>query len=264
MSFVCCDTEFSCRQQKYALKQAKAHFATSHSGADFFLPDGELGVCASSYNTLQEKIVRMVTPIRPPAPDTPPSSDSSPSPSPSPPLVRHRSSAAIARSALRRRRHVAEEQVTPPRVPLNAVAPAGRGSPPGSSSSAAVARGAMRRRGRMGGSVSSVESISPPLPVRSPPGALLLPVSPPLGLSPRDRPLPGSPPPPSPPGAPLANGPSRIAEGEFNAMAERVACQIHPWHGVGRLLGHSGGTGDVTVAGTEPLATAAAGGNSTV
>ncbi|KAG8295107.1 hypothetical protein J6590_087877, partial [Homalodisca vitripennis] len=123
MSFVCCDIEFSCRQQKYALKQAKAHFASIHPGADFFLPDGELGVCASSYNTLQEKIVRMVTPIRPPAPDAPPSSDSSPAPSPSPPLVRHRSAAAIARNALRRRRPVAEEHVTPPRVPLNAVAP---------------------------------------------------------------------------------------------------------------------------------------------
>ncbi|KAG8308508.1 hypothetical protein J6590_108157, partial [Homalodisca vitripennis] len=122
-------------KQRYALKQAKAHFAASHAGADFFLPEGELGVCASSYNTLQEKIVRMVTPIRPPAPDAPPSSDSSPASSPSPPLVRHRSAAAIARNALRRRRPVAEEHVTPPRVPLNAVEPAGRGSPPGSSSS---------------------------------------------------------------------------------------------------------------------------------
>ncbi|XP_046666778.1 leucine-rich repeat extensin-like protein 5 [Homalodisca vitripennis] len=60
----------------------------------------------------------------------------------------------------------------------------------------------MWRRGRMGGSVSSVESILPPPPVRSPPGALLSPVNPPLNLPLRDRPQPGSPPPPSTPGAP--------------------------------------------------------------
>ncbi|KAG8309684.1 hypothetical protein J6590_078716 [Homalodisca vitripennis] len=101
-------------------------------------PNSELSVhnaitsateAADKSNNDQEKIVRMVTPIRPPAPDAPPSSDFSPTPSPSPPLVRHRSAAAIARNALRRRRHAAEEQITPPRVPLSAAAPAGHGSP---------------------------------------------------------------------------------------------------------------------------------------
>ncbi|KAG8270645.1 hypothetical protein J6590_080931 [Homalodisca vitripennis] len=160
------------------------------------------------------------------------------------------------------------------RVPLSAVAPAGRGSPPGSSSSgspvgppmiraAVVARGAMRRRGRMGASVSSVESISPPPPVRSPPGAVLSPVNPPLDLSLRDRPLPGSPLRPPSWGPPRHRIP-RYHEGELDAMAGEVACQIHPWHGMGRLLGRSGGASDITVCGTEPLVTAAAGGNSSV
>ncbi|KAG8279837.1 hypothetical protein J6590_096190 [Homalodisca vitripennis] len=63
-------------------------------------------------------------------------------------------------------------------------------------------------------SVGSVENTPSLPPVRSPPGAVLLPVNPPLDLSPRERPLPVS----------------------STSSWEGVACQIHPWHRVGRLL----------------------------
>ncbi|KAG8255631.1 hypothetical protein J6590_087978 [Homalodisca vitripennis] len=92
------------------------HFTEAHQGVDFHLPEEELGICESSYNALQEKIICLATPALP-ASLNPSTSLSNPSP-PSLPLVRARSAAAIVRNALRRRRVAEDRQLTLPRVPL--------------------------------------------------------------------------------------------------------------------------------------------------
>ncbi|KAG8285538.1 hypothetical protein J6590_078142 [Homalodisca vitripennis] len=120
--FVCCDVEYSCRQHRYALKQAKTHFAEAHQGPDFLLPEEELGICESSYKALQEKIIRLATPARPASADSSTSSIIQYPSAPSPPLVPARSAAATARKALRRRRVAEDIPGSPPPGSLAALA----------------------------------------------------------------------------------------------------------------------------------------------
>ncbi|XP_046683442.1 basic proline-rich protein-like [Homalodisca vitripennis] len=173
LSYVCCDIEFSCREYKYSLKRAKAHFEEQHQGTPFEVGDeDELGIASTSFDGLQDLILRVATPARPtqesqasPAP----TSSSSSSPESPPTLQRAGSAAARARNALRRRRLPEDRELTPPRVPLDHPPPAGLPSPP-----------------------------SPPPPLPSP-------VHPPLAPPPPSpEPSPGRPPLPDPPPSPAA------------------------------------------------------------
>lgn len=130
ISYVCCDTEYSCRTRKYSIKEVKAHFAAAHPDTPFELGEDELGLCSTSYNDLQEKIIHL-TALPPGTPaDSASSSGSESPPSPPQPLQQVMSVAARARNAPRYQRREEEPHLTPPRQPLPGPAAAAFMDPP--------------------------------------------------------------------------------------------------------------------------------------